>query len=77
MVKLHIMAPEPRVFPVTQPVAGGEIAGNGGIVSWQAIEKIARYAVEVKPVGTSWANPALISDFWYIALNGYLWILRL
>ena len=53
-----IMAPEPRVFPVTQPVAGGEIAGNGGIVSWQAGEKIARYAVEVRPVGTSWANPA-------------------
>ena len=40
------MAPEPRVFPVTQPVAGGEIAGNGGIVSWQAGEKIARYAVK-------------------------------
>lgn len=53
-----IMAPEPRVFPVTQPVAGGEIAGNGGIVSWQAGEKIARYAVEVKPAGTTWANPA-------------------
>ncbi len=53
-----IMAPEPRVFPVTQPVAGGEIAGNGGIVSWQAGEKIARYAVELKPAGTTWANPA-------------------
>ena len=53
-----IMAPEPRVFPVTQPVAGGEIAGNGGIVSWQAGEKIARYSVEIKPAGTTWANPA-------------------
>ena len=67
-----IMAPEPRVFPVTQPVAGGEIAGNGGIVSWQAGEKIARYAVEVKPVGTSWANPAhrFQTSGTSVALNG-------
>ena len=67
-----IMAPEPRIFPVTQPVAGGEIAGNGGIVSWQAGEKIARYAVEVRPVGTSWANPAhrFQTSGTSIALNG-------
>ncbi len=53
-----ISAPPRRSFPVSQPTAGGSLAGNGGVVSWQAGEKIARYAVELAPAGSSFANAA-------------------
>lgn len=53
-----ISAPEPRNFPVSAPTPGGSIAGEGGVVSWQAGEKIARYSVELTPAGSSFANPA-------------------
>ncbi len=53
-----ISAPPRRSFPVTAPTPGGSLAGTGGVVSWQAGEKIARYSVELSPSGTSFANPA-------------------
>lgn len=49
-------APVRRTFPVSAPTAGGSLAGNGGVVQWQAAEKAARYRVELKPAGQSWAN---------------------
>ena len=53
----RILAPERRSFPISQPADGGNIAGNGGVVSWQAGEKIARYSVEVVAAGASFAQP--------------------
>ncbi len=53
-----IAAPDRRSFPVSQPTPGGSLSGNGGVVSWQAGEKIARYSVEFAPAGQSFANPA-------------------
>jgi hypothetical protein len=52
-----VNAPERRNFPVSQPTAGGAIAGSGGVVSWQPGDKIARYQVQLAPQGSSWANP--------------------
>ena len=46
-----------RTFPIAAPQDGGAIAGSGGVVSWQAGEKIARYSVEVVGSGGSWAQP--------------------
>lgn len=54
----RISAPDRRSFPVSQPTPGGSLSGNGGVVSWQAGEKIARYSVEFAPAGQSFANPA-------------------
>lgn len=54
----NISAPEARNFPVSAPTPGGTIAGNGGVVSWQAAEKVARYSVELTPAGASFASPA-------------------
>lgn len=53
-----IAAPEHRSFPIQAPTPGGSVAGNGGVVSWQAAEKVARYSVEFTPTGSSFANPA-------------------
>ena len=53
-----ISAPARRNFPVSQPTPGGSISGNGGVVSWQAGEKIARYSVEFTPAGQSFASPS-------------------
>jgi hypothetical protein len=53
----RIEAPQRRNFPVAQPTPGGTVAGNGGVVSWQAGDKIARYAVEMVPAGQSFAAP--------------------
>jgi hypothetical protein len=53
-----ISAPARRSFPVTQPADGGSISGNGGVVSWQAGEKVARYSVEFTPAGQSFATPS-------------------
>ncbi len=53
-----IAAPARRSFPVSQPAAGGSISGNGGVVTWQAGEKIARYSVEFTPAGQSFASPS-------------------
>ena len=53
-----ISAPTRRSFPVSQPTPGGNIAGSGGVVTWQAGEKIARYSVELTPAGSSFANPS-------------------
>jgi hypothetical protein len=53
-----ISAPARRSFPVTQPAPGGSLSGNGGVVSWQAGEKIARYSVEFTPAGQSFAAPS-------------------
>jgi hypothetical protein len=53
-----IAAPARRSFPVTQPSPGGSLSGNGGVVSWQAGEKIARYSVEFTPAGQSFAAPS-------------------
>jgi hypothetical protein len=54
----RISAPDRRSFPVSQPTPGGSISGNGGVVSWQAGDKVARYAVELVPSGQSFATPA-------------------
>ncbi|MBC7660095.1 MAG: hypothetical protein H7249_10330 [Chitinophagaceae bacterium] len=53
-----IAAPEHRSFPVSAPTPGGSVAGNGGVVSWTAAEKVARYSVEFTPTGSSFANPS-------------------
>lgn len=53
----RVSAPERRSFPISQPTEGGNIAGTGGVVSWQAGEKIARYSVEVVASGASFAQP--------------------
>jgi hypothetical protein len=53
-----ISSPARRSFPVSQPTSGGSIAGTGGVVSWQAGEKIARYSVEFTPAGQSFATPS-------------------
>lgn len=53
----RIMPPERRNFPVTQPTPGSAVSGNGGVVAWQAGEKIARYSVEIVPAGQSFASP--------------------
>lgn len=53
-----IKASPRRSFPVSQPTPGGNLAGSGGVVSWQAAEKVARYAVELSPAGQSFANPS-------------------
>lgn len=53
-----IKASPRRSFPVSAPTPGGSISGNGGVVAWQAAEKVARYAVELSPAGQSFANPA-------------------
>jgi hypothetical protein len=53
-----ISAPESRNFPVSAPTPGGQLAGTGGVVSWQAAEKVARYSVELTPAGSSFANPS-------------------
>ncbi|MES2744185.1 MAG: hypothetical protein V4655_02115 [Bdellovibrionota bacterium] len=53
-----ISAPEARNFPISAPTPGGQISGNGGVVSWQAAEKVARYSVELTPAGSSFANPS-------------------
>ncbi|WP_141733712.1 hypothetical protein [Oligoflexus tunisiensis] len=52
-----ISSPARRSFPVTQPAPGGTLSGNGGVVTWQAGEKIARYSVEFTPAGQSFAAP--------------------
>lgn len=53
----RVTAPIRRNFPVAQPAEGGAIAAEGGVVSWQAGEKIARYAVELVSAGASFAQP--------------------
>ncbi len=53
----RITAPERRSFPISQPQSGGQVSGNGGVVSWQAGERIARYSVEVVGAGGSWVQP--------------------
>jgi hypothetical protein len=52
-----VNSPVRRTFPVSQPSAGGSVAGNGGVVSWAAGEKVARYQVQLVSAGSSWANP--------------------
>ena len=54
----RISAPDKRSFPISAPQDGGAIAGNGGVVSWQAGDRIARYAVEAVSAGASWSAPA-------------------
>lgn len=53
----RITAPERRSFPISQPQSGGQISGNGGVVSWQAGERIARYSIEIVGAGGSWVQP--------------------
>ncbi len=53
-----IASPEARNFPVSAPTPGGSLAGNGGVVSWQAADKVARYSVEITPAGSSFASPS-------------------
>lgn len=53
----RIAAPDRRSFPVNEPKSGGSLAGNGGLVSWQAGDKVARYSVELTPAGQSFAAP--------------------
>lgn len=53
----RINAPERRNFPIVQPTDGGSLPVNSAIISWQAGEKIARYAVEVVNSGESFASP--------------------
>lgn len=50
-------APVRRNFPVKEPAAGAAISGNGGVVSWQADQKVARYQVQMSQPGSGWANP--------------------
>lgn len=51
-----INAPIRRNFPITAPAPGGQIAGTGGVVSWQGDTKVARYKVELVASGSSWAT---------------------
>jgi len=53
----RILSPERRNFPITQPTPGSVVAGNGGVVAWQAGDKIARYSVELVSSGQSFAVP--------------------
>ena len=56
--QFFVNSPEKRSFPVTQPAPGGALAGSGGVISWQAGQKVARYSVELVQSGASWAMPA-------------------
>jgi hypothetical protein len=53
-----IQAPPKRSFPITSPTPGQALTANGGVVSWQPAEKVARYAVELAPQGSGFASPA-------------------
>jgi len=50
-----VSAPARRNIQLSQPAAGGAVAGNGGTVSWQGDSKVAYYRVEFSTCG--WANP--------------------
>ena len=52
-----IAAPVRRNFPITSPQEGGQIAGEGGVISWQGDTKVARYSVQLISQGGSWATP--------------------
>lgn len=49
-------APQRRNVSLSQPTAGGALAGNGGTVSWQGDARVASYRVEFSNGG--WAKPA-------------------
>ena len=48
-------APQRRNISVSQPTAGGSVAGTGGTVSWQGDSRVASYRVEFST--GAWANP--------------------
>ena len=50
-----VNAPARRSITVSQPQSGGSVAGSGGVVGWQAAERVAFYRVEFS--NGSWANP--------------------
>ena len=50
-----VSSPARRNVQLSQPAAGGAVAGNGGTVSWQGDGKVAYYRVEISTGG--WANP--------------------
>jgi hypothetical protein len=48
-------SPVRRNVQISEPQAGGAVAGNGGTVSWQGDSKVAYYRVEFST--GDWANP--------------------
>src|SRR5690606_30916752 len=52
----QVTAPARRNVVLSEPQAGGAVAGNGGTVSWQGDNSVAFYRVELTASG-SWANP--------------------
>jgi len=56
-VRRFTVNPAPRrSFPISAPQAGGSLGGTGGVVTWQAAQKVASYRVELAPPGSSFAN---------------------
>ncbi len=53
----RVEAPLRRNVSLKEPLSGGAIAGNGGIISWTGDSKVAFYRVEFSADG-SWGNPA-------------------
>lgn len=51
----RVSAPVRRNLVLTNPTVGANIAGEGGVVSWQRAEKVAFYRVEIAAQG--FANP--------------------
>lgn len=48
-------SPVRRNVQISEPQAGGSVAGNGGTISWQGDSKVAYYRVEFST--GDWANP--------------------
>lgn len=53
----RVSNPVRRSFPVAQPQDGGSISGQGGVVSWAAGDKVARYSVEMVSSGQDFMQP--------------------
>ncbi len=52
----NVASPVRRNVQLSEPQAGGAIAGSGGTISWQGDSKVARYRAEFST--GDWANPA-------------------
>ena len=53
--RFSVEEPPRRNVALQQPAEGGALAGNGGVIAWQAAEKVAFYRVELSSKG--WASP--------------------
>lgn len=54
--KFTVLPPVRRNIVFKEPVAGGEVQGNGGIIAWQGDTKVAFYRVELS-TNNNWTNP--------------------